>query len=41
MVNPYFSCVTAGKQTVSEAEWSAGRGMWKKRTPSCNGTDRG
>ncbi|MCQ5237996.1 hypothetical protein [Bacteroides caccae] len=41
MVNPYFSCVTTGKQTVSEAEWSAGRGMRRKRMPSCNGTDRG
>lgn len=31
----------AGKWTVSETEWSAGRGIRKKRMPLCNGVDRG
>jgi len=29
-----------GKQTVRKAYGSAGKGIWKKRMPFCNGTDR-
>jgi len=39
-VNPYFFCRQAGKRTVRRAEWSAGKGLWKKRMPFCNGMDR-
>ncbi|KAA2442057.1 hypothetical protein EAI27_11615 [Alistipes onderdonkii] len=40
MVNPYLSCLQAGKPTARNAEWGAGMGTQKKRMPSCNGADR-
>lgn len=39
-VNPYFSCLLTGKRAVRQAERSAGKGLWKKRRPLCNGVDR-
>ena len=39
-LNPYFFCFWADKRTVRQAEWSAGKGLWKKRTSFCNGMDR-
>jgi len=38
-VNPYFSPFW-GKRAVRQAERSAGRGLWRKRMPLCNGADR-
>ena len=39
MGTPYVS--RKGKRAVRRAERRAGIGGWKKRTPSCNGMDRG
>jgi len=39
-VIPYFFCFRADKRTARQAEWSAGKGLWKKRMPFCNGLDR-
>jgi len=36
-----ISPAKAGKPTAREVERGAGKGMQKKRTPSCNGRDRG
>ena len=30
-----------GKRTARDAEGDAGMGSWSKRTPVCNGSDRG
>ena len=39
MVTPYVS--REGKRAARQADRCAGMGGWKKRTPSCNGVDRG
>src|SRR6266481_1579586 len=39
MGTPYVS--REGKRAARQANRRAGRGGWKKRTPSCNGVDRG
>src|SRR5215472_8237991 len=39
MVTPYVS--REGKRAARQANRRAGMGGWKKRTPSCNGVDRG
>jgi len=39
-VIPYSFCLRAGKQAVRQAEWSAGKGLWKKRMSFCNGMNR-
>jgi hypothetical protein len=39
MATPYVS--REGKRAARQANRRAGRGGWKKRTPSCNGVDRG
>ena len=38
---PVSSLRYAGKPTVKCAGGGAGKGTWKKRTPLCNGADRG
>ncbi len=38
---PVSSPQYAGKPAVRRAGGGAGKGTWKKRTPPCNGTDRG
>ncbi|MCS2959833.1 hypothetical protein NXX98_26335 [Bacteroides thetaiotaomicron] len=30
-----------GKPIVREAEWGAGKGLWRKRMSRCNVVDRG
>ncbi|MFK2570328.1 hypothetical protein ACIXR0_09885 [Bacteroides fragilis] len=30
-----------GKPIVRTAEWDAGKGLWRKRTPWCNAMDKG
>ena len=37
---PVFLLPMTGKQTVRNAEWSAGIGLQKKRMPPCNGVNR-
>jgi hypothetical protein len=39
MATPYVS--REGKRAARQADRRAGMGGWKKRTPSCNGVDRG
>src|SRR6266436_10249044 len=39
MATPYAS--REGKRAARQADRRAGMGGWKKRTPSCNGVDRG
>jgi hypothetical protein len=36
-VSPYSFCRKAGKRAVRQAEWGAGKGLWKKRMSFCNG----
>jgi hypothetical protein len=40
LVSLYFRC-NRSRLTVRKADGNAGRGNLKKRTPSCNGRDRG
>jgi hypothetical protein len=39
-VSPYFFCHPADKRAARQAEWSAGKGLGKKRMSFCNGMNR-
>jgi hypothetical protein len=38
LATPYLS--RKGKQLVREADGDVGRGWWRKRTPTCSGSDK-